>query len=77
MSTTILTASNVTMIPANRQAKSQRKIRAACYARVSSEQDSQQLSYATQKNYFIDYINNQEMKPSAARTAPIAFNSTR
>lgn len=60
MSTTILTASNVTMIPANRYAKSQRKIRAACYARVSSEQDSQQLSYATQRNYFIDYINNQD-----------------
>ena len=60
MSTTVLTASNVTMIPANRRKAVQRKIRAACYARVSSEQDSQQLSYATQRNYFIDYINNQD-----------------
>ena len=60
MSTTILTASNVTMIPSNRQATVQKKIRTACYARVSSEHDSQQLSYATQKNYFIDYIKKQE-----------------
>ena len=76
MSTTILTASNVTMIPANRQKEVQRKIRAACYARVSSEQDSQQLSYATQKNYFIDYINNQENMEFAGFYGDAAISGT-
>ncbi len=60
MSSTVLTAPNVQMIPATRAKMTERKIRTACYARVSSEQDSQQLSYETQKNYFIDYINSQE-----------------
>lgn len=60
MSTQVLTAANVQMIPATRRRTMERKIRTACYARVSSEQDSQTLSYATQKSYFIDYINSQE-----------------
>lgn len=60
MSTCILTASNVQMIPVAEKRDVTRKIRTACYARVSSEQDSQQLSYATQKSYFIDYIKNQD-----------------
>lgn len=60
MSTQVLTASNVQMIPVSSRRSAARKIRAACYARVSSEHDSQQMSYATQKSYFIDYIEQQE-----------------
>lgn len=60
MSTQVLTALNVQMIPVSSRMSITRKIRAACYARVSSEHDSQQLSYATQKSYFIDYIQSQE-----------------
>lgn len=60
MSTQVLTASNVQMIPASSGRSATRKIRAACYARVSTEQDSQQMSYATQKSYFIDYIQSQD-----------------
>ncbi|MDE5765528.1 MAG: recombinase family protein [Ruminococcus sp.] len=60
MSTQVLTASNVQLIPASSRRYPTRKIRAACYARVSSEHDSQQMSYATQKSYFIDYIESQE-----------------
>lgn len=61
MPTQVMTASNVQVIPvSDRSTRTPKKLRAACYARVSSKQDSQQMSYATQKNYFIDYIEQQE-----------------
>ena len=60
MNSQILTASNVQVLPKKEHKKKNEKIRAVCYARVSSEQDSQTLSYENQKKYFIDYINSQE-----------------
>lgn len=60
MNSQILTASNVQVLPKKEHRKKNEKIRAVCYARVSSEQDSQTLSYENQKKYFIDYINSQE-----------------
>ena len=38
------------------EAKAQKKIRVAAYARVSTEQDEQQNSYAAQVDYFTKYI---------------------
>ena len=60
MNSQILTAPNVQIVPAQEQNHERKKIRTACYARVSSEEDCQTLSYETQKNYFIDYIKSQE-----------------
>ena len=60
MSSQIITAPNVQIMPVQAKRPEKKKIRTVCYARVSSEQDSQTLSYETQKNYFIEYINSQE-----------------
>ena len=60
MSSQIITAPNVQIIPVQSKSTETKKIRTVCYARVSSDHDCQTLSYETQKNYFIEYINSQE-----------------
>ena len=58
---TIATAANVTVIPAKRTiavSSGDQRIRVAAYCRVSTEQENQQNSYATQIAYYTNLINN-------------------
>ena len=58
---TIATAANVTVVPAKRTiavSSGGQRIRVAAYCRVSTEQENQQNSYATQIAYYTNLINN-------------------
>ena len=59
---TMSTAANVTLIPARRNVQNGigtgQSVRVAAYCRVSTEQENQQNSYATQIAYYTDLINN-------------------
>lgn len=61
MSKTIVTAPNVTMIPAlspvELKEKKFKQIRVAAYCRVSTDQEEQQNSYQVQIDYYTDLIN--------------------
>ena len=61
MRESIHTADNVTLIPATIVRQSQTsttgQLRVAAYCRVSTDEDNQQNSYATQISYYTDYIN--------------------
>ncbi len=57
----VVTAEQVTMIPAKKKIQevgaSGALVRVAAYCRVSTEEENQQNSYATQISYYTDYIN--------------------
>ena len=57
----VVTAKQVTMIPAKKKIQevgaSGALVRVAAYCRVSTEEENQQNSYATQISYYTDYIN--------------------
>ena len=54
------TVANVTLIPARKESRKNNGsgviTKVAAYCRVSTEQENQQNSYATQISYYTDYI---------------------
>lgn len=76
-------APNVTLIPATRpfvstedKGTSKRKMRVAAYCRVSTGEDSQQTSYATQKEFYTRLIQEREEWEFAGIYADEALSGT-